>query len=475
MKKIIIIYILFVLSIGGSAQTKIHVEERFELTSIVFRLTEDVAFVHSTPANYIADIDDYFSPYKNHELIEFVKKTMYGKPSLNIAFPAFLASDIRITPKGIVWTDEWVATIYADDTLQENYTWTKSELQEYLKLLNKFYKDTRFRKFYDAHAAYYQEIEDCFAKIADKIDTAWFSAFFGYPYSMDNIWLVPANGNDNFAVNRVDRQGKENHNCVISCVDIDSMGKPIFDEVVYTVLIHETCHNYCNPILRKHEASFIEVCNILFEYVKNELSDYYYGTPLAILYEGINRACEYSYYIEHHTFSDSVLNYKLKREMRIGFIWMEEMVNYMTLFRCNRKEYPYFEDFVPSLETFLKQCVELMDMYYLQKYHLLRPRVVATNPVSGAVVDPDLHFVAIQFSKPMQEITAMATIPGNDLLKLPIDEEGIHWADPFTYVMPLREPLKPNSKYGYRVNTWFSDAIDHFRMEKTFDLIFETK
>ncbi|MCR4826449.1 MAG: DUF4932 domain-containing protein, partial [Bacteroidales bacterium] len=77
MKKNIIICVLFILSIGASAQTKIHVDERLELTSVVFRLTEDVAFVHSTPANYIADIDDYFSPYKNHELIEFVKKTMY--------------------------------------------------------------------------------------------------------------------------------------------------------------------------------------------------------------------------------------------------------------------------------------------------------------------------------------------------------------------------------------------------------------
>lgn len=47
---------------------------------------------------------------------------------------------------------------------------------------------------------------------------------------------------------------------------------------------------------------------------------------MAILYEGINRACEYSYYTEHHTFSDSVLDYKLKGEMKIGYIWIEEMV-----------------------------------------------------------------------------------------------------------------------------------------------------
>ena len=49
-------------------QPQVSVDERFELTSIVFRLTDDVAFVHSNPANYIKDIDDYFSEFKNHEL-----------------------------------------------------------------------------------------------------------------------------------------------------------------------------------------------------------------------------------------------------------------------------------------------------------------------------------------------------------------------------------------------------------------------
>ena len=161
--------------------------------------------------------------------------------------------------------------------------------------------------------------------------------------------------------------------------------------------------------------------------------------------------------------------------MKIGFIWIEEMVNYMTLFHHNRSEYPNFEDFLPALESFLEQCVELMDSYYSPKYHLLRPQVVATNPISGAVVDTNLHYVVIQFSKPMQKIRSLARIPENDISPLPVDEDNIHWADPFTYNMPLREPLKPNSKYGYRVKTWFSDAIYYFKMEKDYDLIFETK
>lgn len=475
MKKNIIFCILLVLSIEVSAQTKIHVDERFELTSIVFRLTEDVTFVHESPANYMADIDDYFSKYKHHKLIEYVKKMIYSRRSLDITFPAFLASDIKITPNGIVWTDEWVSTIHADDTLGENYRWTKSELQEYLRLLNKFYKDTRFQEFYDAHAAYYQKIEDVFVRGVNKIDTAWFRAFFGSPYSMDNIWLVPANGKDNFAVRRIDKNGGEHHNCVISGINFHSDGKPFFDHNNFFVLIHEACHNYCNPILKKYESSFSEVCDTLFAFVKNELAEYYYGTPLAILYESVNRACEYSYYVEHQLFKDAFLKHQLKKEMELGFIWMEEMVNYMTLFRHNRDEYPFFEDFVPALKSFLEQCVGLMEPYYYPKYQLLKARVVATNPISGTVVDTNLHSVVIQFSKPMHEVMSIADIPENDILPLPIDEDNIHWADPFTYVMPLREPLKPNSKYGYRVTPFFIDAIDAFNLEKDYDLIFETK
>ena len=98
---------------------------------------------------------------------------------------------------------------------------------------------------------------------------------------------------------------------------------------------------------------------------------------------------------------------------------------------------------------------------------------IETNDIF--INDVDYREYKAQFSKPMQKISSIGIIPEDDILQLPIDKDNIHWATPYTYVMPLREPLKSDSKYGYRVKTWFSDATYHFKMQNYYDLIFETK
>ena len=52
--------------------------------------------------------------------------------------------------------------------------------------------------------------------------------------------------------------------------------------------------------------------------------------------------------------------------------------------------------------------------------------------------------------------------------------DGPHWKDRYTYVLPLKEPLKPKSKYGFHVSNFFADT-QYFLRVQPFDLIFETK
>ena len=455
-------------------QPQVSVDERFELTSIVFRLTDDVAFVHSNPANYIKDIDDYFSEFKNHELIAFVKKTMYSKSILDISLPAFFAGDIKITKNGIVWTDEWTTTFELYDTLPDSKKWTKAELNEYLRLLNKFYKDSKFHKFYTAHADFYSSIEKSFEDIAGQIDTSWFYDFFGKPYEMDNIWLIPTNGYFNFSVNRIDHDGREHHNCAISGIFTDSLNIPHFHYNTFKTLIHEICHNYNNPICKKYENDLKNVCDTLYTFVGKWLSEEYYGDPSAITYEGFNRLCEYSYYLSHKTFTDSLLYDCITTEEYKGFIWFGEMLHYLNIFETSRELYPHFEDFVPQLKLFLEQTVGLMENYYLPKHSRFRPIVVATYPACNSIVDTTLKKVVILFSKPMQLNTSVQKVKDTTATLIPGKWEDIYWENEYSYVIPLKEALKPNSKYGFRVSEFFGDAIDYFGAIP-YDLIFETK
>ena len=204
------------------------------------------------------------------------------------------------------------------------------------------------------------------------------------------------------------------------------------------------------------------------------LSEEYYGDPSAITYEGFNRLCEYSYYLSHKTFTDSLLYDCITTEEYKGFIWFGEMLHYLNIFETSRELYPHFEDFVPQLKLFLEQTVGLMENYYLPKHSRFRPIVVATYPACNSIVDTTLKKVVILFSKPMQLITSVQRVKDTTATLIPGKWEDIHWENEYSYVIPLKEALKPNTKYGFRVSEFFADAIDYFGAIP-YDLIFETK
>lgn len=407
MKRTLVILLVFFVFWGPftvNAQISGHVDERFELTGIVFRLTNEASFVHANPDSYISDVESYFAKYENHELIKFIKKTLKSKSILDISLPMYFASDIEIKRNGIVWTDKWTTTFELYDTIPDDQKWTNFELDEYIHLLNKFYKETDFHKFYVDHLDFYTKVEKCFEAITDKIDTAWFSDFFGSPYKMDNIWLVPVNGDFNFAVLRTDKFGVQHNNCAISCIYTDTLGLPYIDgDRVFMVLIHEICHNYCNPICKLYENMFKDVCDTLFTFVEEMLSSNYYGSPDALIYEGFNRLCEFSYYTVKKTFNDSIINDKAQMQILDGFIWFEDMLRYMSVFFNNRIVFKTFEDFMEPLRQFMVQSVDLMQIYYLPKYYNLMPRVVATYPANNSIIDTNLTALVFQFSKPMNK------------------------------------------------------------------------
>ena len=140
-------------SIEGFAQPKGHVDERFELTMVVFRLTGVEAFTYASEMQYVTDVDSYFAKFKNHELIEYVKRTIHSRNVLNLYLPVDLAGDTKITPKGIALNDAW--NLSCDGSDSSSGTWTKNELKEYVRLLDKFYKETRFHSFFVNHSDFY--------------------------------------------------------------------------------------------------------------------------------------------------------------------------------------------------------------------------------------------------------------------------------------------------------------------------------
>lgn len=74
MKKILLIALIFCWIIPCAAQLRATVDERIELTSIVFRIAEIPEYMNNNVPDYALSIDRWFQPYKNHPFIAFIKK-----------------------------------------------------------------------------------------------------------------------------------------------------------------------------------------------------------------------------------------------------------------------------------------------------------------------------------------------------------------------------------------------------------------
>ena len=491
MKKIILIPILLFCVNCVNAQPNVSVDERFELTGVAFRLTGDEIFIHKVPENYVADIDSCFSKYKDHELVRYLRKMIEArKRHFDFSVIADLAADVEITPKGIVWTRKWEAFYESEEYSQRDNAWSRAELKEYLRLLNKFYKDTKFHQFFVAHSSFYAVAEENMRQIVGRIDTAWFSDFFGQPFSLENVWVVPANGRHNFSLNRTDARGVEHHHCVMgftgrmdSTVNISK----------FTVLIHEICHNYNNPVCDRYHDSFQTISDSIYPYVKEDLVYNNYGYE-SILYEGMNRLCEFAYYQAHHTLDSALFEECVFSEELDGFLWLGEMLDYLNVFYLNRDRFPNYESFMPQLVSFMRQVVDNLHKYYLPKrsmYQMLYPRVVATYPANGSVVATNISKVILIFSRPMCNAAIVSFVDNDSILPLPLErgrmrmnEKGDleyenttcpYWKDPYTYVLPLSEPLKPKSRYGFYVNGRYFTEKQYYFGTRSVKLIFETK
>jgi len=472
-KRLILLLVLLWNAYHSVSQPRVVVDERFELTSIAFRLTEEDAFTHDEPRNYVEDIKKYFEPHKNHELIQFIKTTMYSKPALEINYITDLAGDLEFTSKGFVFTKKWLTTYDLGEYHEKPSRWTQSELTEYLRLLNKFYKDTRFHDFFVDHADFYEKAEQNMQKFANRIDTAWFTSFFGIPFSMETVWLVPSNGKHNYAMIRKDIFGKQYHFCAIGCSRTDKEGVPAFSDQEFSALVHEICHNFINPICDRHIADFQEICDTIYAYVGDKLSRYYYGGPTTLLYESLNRAVEMSYYKAHHI----DVSRKVSADELFGFIWLGDLVRFMESFENNRNAYLFFDDFIPQIKGFMQNVADQMSSHYFPILQLQIPHVIATFPTNGSTVDTNITAVEIIFSQPMStSFTWRQSVDEINVLPLPRNYENKpYWKNEYVYVVPIKTPLQPHSKYGFKVPYEVSCAAPHHCSCIEYILEFNTK
>ena len=466
---------LFISGYSCLAQLTCSVDERSELISIVFRLADAEEYVNNQVFNYVADIDTYFAPYKEHELIQFAKEI---RERDFIAYNAVsgITNLIEITNNKVVI-----------DSMQDfNYyytrdpRWSEKTLRQFVELLNVFYKDTDFKKFYTQHQALYQETEKRFNELLSSIHTDWFESFFGKPLDNPVIRISLTNGNSNYGGLGGKIKGKDSTNgIIIGCTNVDKdgipmfisgfdlEGNPLFDSNLLFTIMHEFSHYFTNQLLVKYQPDMMPAAEKMFPYVKDQLAAVAYGDAGAILGEGLNNLFTNMYFKEHPA---GLEPYNIRRNEVSGFVWMRRAMRMMESFSNNRETYPTIDAFMPQITSFINTSGEQIEQI-MDEYNYSFPYVVNVFPDANTAVSSDIKEIRIDFSHPMWYSHGLYNLEGFTLL--PTSAMPYWSEDRKTYIIPVN--LEKGKTYGTTLLLGIFQSEYTFPMKENFEFKFQTK
>jgi len=474
MKKVSLLFILCINSLLSISQLKSHVDERFELTSIVFRLVEAKEYVNNQVKNYTADIDTYFASYKNQPLIQYIKKI---RERDEVAFDAvsgitfqleIKANHVRLNPQ----TDKKAF-------LQSEPRWKDETMNQFIKLLDKFYRETKFKTFYNQHLNLYVTTEKRFDELLKTIHEDWFQSFFGEPLGNPDIYLSLCNGASNYALNAYRKDGLFNYGIIIGCSKVDENGipnfisiynndnKPVYDTKKIRVVIHEFSHHFSNPLVTNYEQKMTPAAEKMFPYVREQLAKYSYGEAKSILIEGLNELFVNMYFKENNISN----TYNISDDENRGFVWMRRAVRFTNNFYENRALYPHIVDFMPQLVSFINasgnQIEKIMD-----EYNHSYPYVVNLFPGLNTTVSADVKEIRVDFSHSMLGSYGVYNVT-LDSFNIPKYQE-ISWSeDGKTLIIPVK--LEKGENYGLRLPAGVFQSSETFPMKNDFEILFKTK
>lgn len=255
MKRIVFVFVIFCFPHIGTAQLRSTTDEIFELSSIAFRLAGAEEYMRCPIQSYVNDIDLYFAPYADHELIRYLreirKKHLIGYDAVATAASHLVLHNgvIDMKPNVIVMHDRKIVIDPNFDMSRIgdlDKRWTADAYDRYVELLNDFYNDSKFGRFYSDHRKLYKKATKRADEVLSDFNPEWFASFFGEELGDVRIVVSLCNGNCNYAFSLSD--DNDDFGIVIGC-RADAKGQPDYSPLTSHTIIHELSHGFTNQLI----------------------------------------------------------------------------------------------------------------------------------------------------------------------------------------------------------------------------------
>jgi len=469
MRRTVSVILLIFIAFSAFSQTspvKPTVDERTELLSIVFRLAGSDEYVNNAIPAYVKDIDTWFAPSREGELIKYAQKL--GKTS-GVSYDAVMSM-----AGNLVITDSIRLKVHLKENSLDK-RWGKPEVEKFIKLLNRFYVETKFHEFFENHKALYSVAENNFSKILTQVDFTWFQSFYGgKPAEGFNLIISLVNGGGNYGVKAMYNDGREDIYAIMGSWKTDSLGQPVYTKDVIGTIIHEYNHSFCNPLIDAYFKQMEDVAGKFYKEEKDVLQQQAYGTAKTMCYEILVRACVIKYY-QTAKLSPEAVNRMIIAEKSRGFLWINYLVDELSVYEGKRDKYPQLKDFMPEIVSMQNR---LTPSKLKAEFDFRCARIVSSNIADKSKkVDPGITEITLKFDVPMNTTAKglrygkkgkeyFPEIPKNARSKWD-KETKTEWSLPVT--------LKPGTWYSISFPAEFFLSEEGYPLAETYYLDFKTR
>lgn len=441
------------------------VAEQTELVSIVFRLANAKEYVNNDVTSYVNAIDEYFKPYANHELIKFVKKLRHTS---RVSFDAVMSMAVNLDiNEGIRFKEN--LSIDSHDK-----RWSEKNINKFVELLDRFYKDSKFNDFFISQKSLYQKAENSYNEVLKEVDFKWFEEFYGFkPNGSYNLIISLTNGRGCYGPSIKYIDGHEDIYAVMGIQQIDSLGIPFYTNKSIPTIIHEFNHSFCNPLIESHYNSMEPKASEFFKLVKDKMYSQHYGTSETMLYESLVRACVIKYY-QHIKASEKRINGMILTEKSNGFILTDELFNLLTIYENSKNRYPTLKEFMPEV---VRMHNELSPKTLLEDFESKCPSIIYSNIENGSKnIDPSTNLLLVKFDRVMNDGFNGTSVgrKGEKYFLEFAEKVDAKW-DSTKLEWSLHIVLKPNKDYSISFPRQFFRDEKGYPLKETFYLDFKTK
>lgn len=327
-------------SVPETGDIKVAVDPCMELIAVVQLLSgygERYGLTNQLDFSYRRKVDEYFEAYKDHVAVKlFAEMCPEG---FNYEIPP--ASMLYLSdPPGLD-----IVVPFTDNTIKR--AGGIERLNEFVRVLRDFARETQFVDFYEANHECLQQIEVTVRDAIGSVDYVGMLEEY-YGMSQHSYTVIPASLFRPGYGPRVERDdGTFDLYCIIGPGGVNDRGTPEFAPLMLRyIILHEFSHSFVNPLTAKYREE-VARCSALFEPIAEQMAEQAYGEWETCVNEHVVRAVQIR--LTSRQLGGLGAAMELADAKSRGFIYIEPLCERLKEFEEQRDKYPTFEAFYPRI------------------------------------------------------------------------------------------------------------------------------